>query len=603
MREMLPNPPQVDVAGMVAARDAALPFARDAQSPLSAAFRSCRSALVSSALFSGVINILMLAAPLYMLQVYDRVLASGSVPTLVALTILVAGIFAFLGVFELIRSRIAARIARHVGEQVHRPLFAAILDHTVRRTPQSQAQPLRDLDLIRHFLTGSGPATLFDLPWTPIYLGVLYLLHPYLGMFALAGVALLACLALLNDLLTRRPLQRSGESSTAAHRVAEECRRNASAIRAMGMLSAMEQRWGAVHDRALADHQLASDRNGAVAAFAKTTRLFLQSAVLAMGAYLVIEQSITAGAIIAASILMTRAASPIEQGISQWRGYSQFRAARHRLKLVLADFHARPEKMALPAPRGHLRVDGLTLAVPGARKPILRNISFALEPGQVVGIIGPTGTGKSSLAKALVNVWQPQSGMIAMDGAPFHQWDAQVLGRAIGYLPQEVELFDGTFDENIARFRPDASADSVIHAAKLAGVHDLILGFPDGYKMQIGETGSRLSAGQRQRVGLARALYGDPVLVVMDEPNANLDPAGDAALSHAIRVLKKRLVSVVIITHRPSAIHAVDVVLGLKDGHQLAFGPKDQVLKRMVGDAGRKRIAANTQPISEQSHG
>ena len=349
----------------------------------------------------------------------------------------------------------------------------------------------------------------------------------------------------------------------------------------------MQKRWQAVHDEALEAHVTATDRNGALSAIARTVRLSLQSVILALGAYLAIRGEITPGTIITASIILSRAASPIEQGIAHWRGFIQFRMAFQRLDLIFADLEKQQEKMALPAPQGHLAVQGLTVTAPEDGRPILRNINFSLAPGQALGIVGSTGAGKSTLARALVNVWPPAAGFVSMEGAPFHQWNADILGRRIGYLPQEVELFDGTFDENIARFDEHASADSIIHAARLAGVHDLILSFPEGYKTRIGEGGAKLSAGQRQRIGLARALYGDPVLVVMDEPNANLDTVGDAALSRAVRKLKQRGASVVIIAHRPGAIAAVDLLLCLSRGRQVAFGPKDEVLRQIADERGR----------------
>jgi PrtD family type I secretion system ABC transporter len=557
-----------------------------APSALSAAFWSCRAALMSIVLISCITNLLMLTGPLFMLQIYDRVLASRSVPTLVALTALVGVLFIFHGLFELIRSRISARIARRIDEQVQAPLFAAVLEHTIKRSRHIEAHPLRDLDTLRQFLSGPSPATLSDLPWTPIYLAVIFLLHPSLSILAVLGAGLLAIVALLTDWLSRKPILRSGESAAVAHRVAEESRRNAAVICAMGMRPAMQLHWQGLHGEALAEHVSASDRIGALSALAKTIRLFLQSAILALGAYLAIEREITSGTIIAASIIMARALSPIEQGISHWRGFTQFRNARRRLARVLADLEHLKPKLALPKPRGHLRVENLAIAAPGDRRPILRDVSFALEPGQALGIVGPTGAGKSTLARALVNVWPPLAGTIAMDGAPYHQWDGERLGRSIGYLPQEVELFDGTFDENIARFQPDAESEAVIAAARLAGVHDLILRFPQGYKTPIGEAGAKLSAGQRQRIGLARALYGDPAMLVMDEPNANLDAVGEAALHHAIRSLKTRKVTVVVIAHRPGAIAAVDLLLALHEGRQFAFGAKNEVLKAIAGNSG-----------------
>ena len=565
---------------------------------LSSVFRSCRTACLSAALFSCVINLLMLSGPMFMLQVYDRVLASRSVPTLIALAVLVGILFVFLGLFDLLRGRILARIARRIDERIHAPLFGAVIDHAVRRTPNIRAQPLRDLDILRQFLAGPSPATLFDLPWTPIYLGILFLLHIDLGIFALAGATLLAALAAVNDRMTRGPLARSGEGAMLSHRVAEECRRNAAVVQAMGMLPAAQARWQAIHGKALSDQLRASDRNGAFSALAKCLRLVLQSAILALGAYLVILQDITAGTIIASSILMSRALSPIEQGIAHWRGFLQALNAIRRLNLVLADSRQQRPKMALPAPRGRLTVQGLGIAAPGETTPILRGIGFALEPGQVLGVIGPSGAGKSTLARALANVWAPLSGAVSMDGAPFHQWDATTLGRHIGYLPQDVELFEGTFDENIARFQCGANPEYVIRAASLSGVHDLILGFPEGYKTHIGEAGVKLSAGQRQRIGLARALYGDPALIILDEPNASLDAAGEDALSKAIFAAKKRGATVIVVAHRPSAMSCVDLVLLLHGGRQIAFGSKQEIFKNVVVSPAR-----GFQPTREAAHG
>ena len=549
---------------------------------LSLVFRSCQTAFLSAALFSCVINILMLSGPIFMLQVYDRVLASRSVPTLIALAILVGILFVFLGLFDLLRARILARIARRIDQRIHAALFGAVIDHSVRRTLNLRAQPLRDLDTLRQFLAGPSPATLFDLPWTPIYIAIIFLLHVDLGIFALAGAALLAALAAVNDRLTRVPLARSGEGAMLSHRIAEECRRNAAVIQAMGMLPEAQARWQAAHDKALSDHLRASDRNGAFSALAKCLRLVLQSAILALGAYLVILQDITAGTIIASSILMSRALAPIEQGISHWRGFLNVLNAVRRLGLVLADSRQQRPKMALPAPKGRLGVEGLSIAAPGEATPILRGIGFALQPGQALGVIGPSGAGKSTLARALANVWAPASGVISMDGAPFPQWDAATLGRHIGYLPQDVDLFEGTFEENIARFQRDAKPENVIRAARLTGVHDLILQFPDGYKTHIGEAGIKLSVGQRQRIGLARALYGDPALIILDEPNASLDAAGENALSRAIAAATKRGATVIVVSHRPSVLSYIDLVLLLNGGRQIAFGPKREVLKNVV---------------------
>jgi ATP-binding cassette, subfamily C, type I secretion system permease/ATPase len=369
------------------------------RSGLSTAFRTCRAALANAALFSCIINLLMLAGPLFMLQVYDRVLASKSVPTLVVLTMLVGGLFVFLGLFDIIRSRIAVRAARRIDERVNAPLFTAVIEHAAMNSAYMQIQPLRDLETLRQFLSGPSLGTLFDLPWTPIYLGVIFLLHPHLGLLALAGVVLLAILALLNDRFSRSLFRQSAESAVTAHRLADESRRHAASIRAMGMLQGMHRRWQGAYGQALEDHVNASDRNGTLFSIAKMIRLFLQSAVLALGAYLAIKQEITPGTIIAASIIMARAAAPIEQGISLWRGVIQFRVACQRLNQLFINLQQQPARMALPPPKGRLKVEGLAVGAPGSRKPILTNVNFSLEPGQALGVIGPTGAGKSTFAR------------------------------------------------------------------------------------------------------------------------------------------------------------------------------------------------------------
>lgn len=534
----------------------------------------------------------MLTGPLFMLQIYDRVLASQSMPTLMVLTFLVGALFVFLGLFELIRSRLLARVAKRIDEQVHAPLFGALINRTVKGDSDHQSQPLRDLEVVRQFLSGPSPSTLFDIPWTPIYLAIIFILHFYLGIFATIGAVLLVILAFANDILTRNTVKRAHSSVTMSHKMAEECRRNAGVIRGMGMLPELQARWQQYHHRALQDQVSASDRNGFFSSLAKSIRLFLQSAMLALGAYLAINQEITAGAIIAGSIIMARALAPIEQGITHWRGYTHYRQAYQRLDVALEDYESYMPKMDLPSPKGYVAAEKLSVFAPGTKTPIIRNIQFRLAPGQAMGIIGPTGAGKSTLARALSNVWPASSGKVTLDGAPLHQWDPNTLGRFVGYLPQDVELFDGTFDENIARFRQDGSPEDIITAAKLAQVHDLILSFPDGYKTNLGEGGVKLSAGQRQRIGLARALYGNPVFLVMDEPNANLDAEGEAALTKVIRTLKAQGTTIVVIAHRPSAVAAVDFLLVLNDGRQQDFGPRDEVLKTNVTNGAAHKNAA-----------
>ncbi len=517
-----------------------------------------------------------------MLQVYDRVLASGSVPTLVALFILVVGLFIFMGLLEIVRGRILVRIGRQIDEQIGHHVFDKVLFHALKHTSNVKAQPLRDLDTLRQFLSGPGPAALFDAPWMPIYIAVIFLMHAWLGIFASLGAIVLLIFALINELTTRRPLEQAAQSNIAAHAFAEENRRNAEVVQAMGMLPVMRARWQSFRQTALSDHDKAGDRSGTISGASKSIRLLLQSAMLALGAYLAVKQEITPGAMIAASIIMSRALAPVEQSITHWRSFLNFRRAYRRLKLVFEKTQESERPMELPKPQGHIQAENLVASALGRTKPLLRGVNFTLEPGEALGVIGPTGAGKSTLARLLVGVWPVLRGSFKIDSAPIEQWSPEQIGQFIGYLPQGVELFSGTVAENISRFAEDPDPEGVIKAAQLANVHELILALPDGYKTIIGEGGSALSAGQRQRIGLARALYGDPVFVVLDEPNSNLDMEGDIALHQSMVSLKENKTTVVIIAHRPAAINAVDFLLCIRDGQQIAFGPREEVLQKVA---------------------
>ncbi|MEM7619050.1 MAG: type I secretion system permease/ATPase [Pseudomonadota bacterium] len=549
---------------------------------ISEAYSACRSALLNIGLFSCCINLLMLTGPLFMLQVYDRVLTSRSVPTLIALTFLVIGLYAFMGLLEFIRSRMLVRIGRRVDEQIGSGVFDKVIFHALNRTPGVNAQPLRDLDTLRQFLSSPGPATLFDTPWVPIYLCVIFLMHTWLGLLATLGAVVLFVFALLNEILTRQRFEDAAQSSIAAHRFAEESRRNAEVVKAMGMLSSMRTRWQMLRENAIGDHDQASDRGTTITSSSKVIRLFLQSAVLALGAYLAILQEITPGVMIASSIIMSRALAPLEQSIAQWRGFLNFRRAKKRLDLIFSKTVEPDEQMELPQPEGHIHAENLIVPAPNSHLPLLQGIDFKLEPGQVLGIVGPTGAGKSTLARVMVGVWPVAKGEMRIDGAPIEQWNPEQLGKAIGYLPQDVELFDGTIEENISRFSLNANPGAVIKAAKLANVHDMILRLPEGYNTKIGEHGAVLSAGQRQRVGLARALYDDPVFIVLDEPNSNLDMEGEAALVEAVQTMKRQKKAVIIIAHRPSAIKIADFLLCIIEGQQKAFGLRDDVLRHLM---------------------
>ena len=532
--------------------------------------------------FSFFINLLMLTAPLYMLQIYDRVLASRSESTLVVLTILAGGMLLIMGLLDLIRSRVLVRVGVKMDARLNARVFSAVFDQSLRGARGERAQPLRDLATVRQFLTGPGPFALFDAPWAPLFLAVVFLFHPMLGFIALAGAVVLFSMALINELSTRRPLQLAGAQSIAANGFAEASLRNAEVLEAMGMMPAIRKRWIVRHREGLSLQATASDRAATLTSWSKAFRLALQVGILGAGAALAIEQIITPGIMIAASILMGRALAPVEQAIGQWRHFVAARSAYRRLDTLLMENPEDEQRLTLPRPQGFLSVEQLVAVPPGAKWPILKGMSFRLEAGDALGVIGPSAAGKSTLARLLVGVWRPQSGAVRLDGAEVHGWNAEDLGPFIGYLPQDVELFAGTVAENISRFADTPDAEGVVEAARNAGVHEMVLRMDKGYDTEIGENGHVLSAGQRQRIGLARALYGEPALVVLDEPNAALDAAGDEALTKAINGLKHRGATVIVMAHRPSAIAAVDKLLMLRDGRIEAFGPKEDVLSQVT---------------------
>ena len=549
-----------------------------ARSPLTAAIGAFRGAVLTAALLSLVINVLMLASPLFMLQVYDRVLTSRSMPTLAALTLLVAGIFGFAGLLEAVRLRLMVRLAAGFDAAVRDRAFEAVLDRAVMPRLAAEGQPLRDLEMLRHYLAGSGPTALFDLPWVPVYLALNYFLHPLLGHLTLAAGVLLLALALAAEAVTRRAAAEATRHSHRAHVLAEEARLGAEALRAMGLEPAYRERWGAEYERSQAPQMLASDRASALIAGSRMLRLFLQSASIALGAALAISGLVSAGAIVAGSIVMARALAPIEQATAQWTMLQGVRRAWNRLSAALLERLPLPNAMPLPAPQGYLQVENLAAAAPGAGKPIVSGVNFSLKPGDGLGVIGPSGSGKSTLARALVGVWPALSGGVRFDGALLEHWPRGQLGAAIGYLPQDVEIFSGSVQDNIARFAANPNPAAVVRAAKRANVHEMVLRLPEGYATELGEGGARLSAGQRQRLALARALYGDPVLLVLDEPNSNLDAEGEAALAAALAESRRQGVTVVLIAHRHLSLQSIDRLLYLRDGRQVAFGPREEVL-------------------------
>jgi PrtD family type I secretion system ABC transporter len=540
-----------------------------------------RGALAAVGLFSFAINVLLLVVPLHMLHVYDHVLTSRSGPTLLFLSMLAAGLLGALGLLELARSRVLTRLGARLDAELGSCLFAAAVGDRLAGRSDAAAQPLRDLETLRGFVTGGGLPVLFDAPWAPFFIAVTFLLHPWLGLVALVGALALFLVAVLNDMTTRRLSNDAATESIAAGAFAESALRNAEAIEAMGMGSAVARRWHARHDRALAGQLRVAERGGAFSAIAKFWRPFLQIAMLSAGAWLAIQQVITPGVMIAGSIVMARGLAPVEAAIASWRGFVAARRARNRLSEILARHQRAAAPMKLPRPRGAVELSNLYVAAPRAVKPVLRGIGFALAPGETLAVIGPSAAGKSTLARALVGIWPALSGEVRLDGAALRDYSREDLGRCIGYLPQDVELFDGTVADNIARLG-DADPEGVVAAARLAGVHETILRLPQGYDTAIGPGGEALSGGQRQRIALARAVYGGPALVVLDEPNSSLDTEGEEALRVAIAALKAMGTTVVIVAHRPSAIAAVDKILVVRDGAMEMIGPRAEVLARVT---------------------
>ena len=567
------------------------PAQKQTRSEIASVLLASRAAFASTALFSCLVNILMLTGPLFMLQVYDRVLTSGSVPTLVALISIVVALYAYYGFLEYLRARILVRIGRRVEERLRERVFDSMAEHALRRTQGIGGQPINDLATIRQFLSGQGPFAFLDMPWVPVYLLVIFLMHWVLGVASVIAACMIFVLAMWSEKATRGPLAEANSAMVKSSIMTDESRRNSEALHSLGMRGAIRKKWADMQQVAL-DHQtVANDAGGSLSAASRVLRLMVQSGILALGAYLAIQHEISPGAMIAASIIMGRALAPVEQAVASWQQFLGFRKAMERLGQVLAATPAVAARMKLPQPAGKLEVENLIVQLPGAEKPVLQGISFTVEPGKGIGVIGPTGAGKSTLARALVGVLPITRGTVRLDGATHDQRDIDEAGKLIGYLPQDIQLFDGTAAQNIARFDVNADPVKIVEAAQLANVHDLIMRLPKGYDTPLGENGARLSAGQRQRVALARCLYGDPVLFVLDEPNSNLDAEGEAALDKAIRVSMARGASIVVIAHRPSALASIQQILVLSEGRTVALGPRDEILKKVLN-----RPAAGSAP-------
>lgn len=565
------------------------------RSELIEALDACRGAFIAVGLMSGMSNILMLTGAIFMLEVYDRVLPSRSVPTLVGLILLAGGLYVALGLLDMIRARILVRVGGRLDETLCGRIYETIVRLPLKVGQRNDGlQPLRDLDSVRVFLSSTGPTALFDLPWLPIYLVICFLFHPLIGLASLIGAIILAIVALLTETMTRQPSRAATGYGLARNVLAETSRRNAEVLTAMGMTGRLAALWGEANKNYLSSQRRAGDVAGGFGSLSRILRMALQSGVLALGAYLVIFQESTAGIMIAGSILSARALAPVDLAIANWRNFVAARQGWHRLTELLAMLPAQPAPMSLLPPSKSLVVENASGVPPGGDKIVVQDVSFALENGNGLGIIGPSASGKTSLARMLVGVWRPVRGRIRLDGASLDQWSPDLLGKHVGYLPQDVELLGGTVAQNISRFEESPDSAAIIAAANAAGVHELIVGLPQGYETPVGEGGTALSAGQAQRIALARALYGDPFLVVLDEPNSNLDAEGDEALSRAIMGVRARGGIVVVVAHRPSAIASVELVLVMNQGRAQSFGPKEEVLSRL---GSRDGAAAAPRPL------
>ncbi len=556
---------------------------RRGEAELRAARSDQRGLLWAVGLFSVFVNLLLLTGPLYMLQVYDRVLGSRSEATLVALSVLVAALFLAMGILDHTRARIMARIGANIQDRLDRRVFAAALRRlTLQPGDPSAIAAQRDLESIQRLWASPVLIAVFDIPWTPFFVAAIFVFHPMLGWLAVAGGLFLVLLTLLNQRLTTTPLNRANNLNMTAERVSDLIKLEAEAVQALGMTGAAFDRWQKARATALAQSIAVGDLGGSFGAVSKTFRMFLQSAMLGLGAWFVLKGELSGGAMIAGSILMGRALQPIEQAVGQWSVVTRAQEANARLSELLARMPDDPPRTALPRPKAVLEAQGLSVVPPGETAAVLRMVSFRLEPGQAMGVIGPSGAGKSTLARALIGVWKPAGGKVRLDGATLDQYDPDILGSYIGYLPQRVTLFEGTIAENIARLQPGADPALIVQAAQRAAAHDMIVKLPDGYDTRVASLGGRLSGGQIQRVGLARALFGNPVILVLDEPNSNLDNDGTLALNTAIRTTKEAGGAVLIMAHRPAAIQECDLLLVLEDGMRRAFGPRDAVLREMV---------------------
>lgn len=561
------------------------------ENSLQAALKACKSSFISVGIFSMFVNALMLVPTFYMLQVYGRVITSGSLTTLLMLTLIMTVLMVTMGALELVRSRIMVRVSTKLDILLSRNLYRASFKRALESGGMdASAQAMNDLTGLRQFMTGTGLFAFFDAPWLPIYIAVMFMFHPWFGWMAIGCAIILTILAVVNERLTGKPLAAANKENIAASLYTSKNLRNAEVIESMGMLDTLINRWAQRQKKVLILQSVASDKGGAMTNVSKTFRMLVQSLILGLGAFLAIEHELNPGLVIAGSVLLGRALAPLDQIIGSWKGFIGARAQYARLSEVLAKQQSEPERMALPAPLGNILVDNLFITAPGGKTPIIKGMSFSVPAGQVVGIVGPSASGKSTLARALMGIWQPQHGVVRLDGADIANWDKSQLGPYVGYLPQDIELFEGSISENIARFS-EIDPEEVIKAARIAGVHEMILLQPDGYDTVIGSDGVNLSGGQRQRVGLARALYGSPRLIILDEPNSNLDETGEQALAQAITQMQATGSTVFVITHRTNILSQVDRLMVMSGGGISLYGPRDQVM-----------VEINKQHLAAQQH-
>lgn len=569
----------------------------DPRNDIDAALLRYRRVFWALAVFSGVINLLVLVPSLYMMQVYDRVLTSRNETTLLMLTVIAMGLFMLSGVIEWLRGQVMIRMSAGIDATLAQRLFDAAFTRSLRKQDSNPAQVFGDLTQVRQFITGQGLLAMLDAPWLPVFMVIAFLFHPWFGILSLGVALVLIGLALWGELSTRPSLAQANGLSMKANLYVNSSLHNAEVIQAMGMLPALRKRWSWLQQGMISAQAVASDRGARISAMTKFVRVAAQSLSLGLGALLVLEGQISAGMMIAMSLLLGRALAPVEVAIGSWKQFVGARQSYRRLSDLLAEEPEAVAPMALPAPTGALKVERLLAAPPGAKDPIIKGVDFQLAKGEILAVIGPSASGKSTLARALVGIWPAMEGAVRLDGAPLDQWAPEALGPHLGYLPQDIELFDGSVAENIARFG-ELDSEPIIQAARHAGIHEMILRFPQGYDTVLGPGGQGLSGGQKQRIGLARALYGQPALIVLDEPNSNLDEAGEQALVQALRALKNAGSTVIMITHRPSVLGVVDKILVLNDGRQQLFGTRDQVLKAVLPPASAPTVAPNP-PVKE----